>query len=69
MFVNLAKKKKEKIVGKDSEKNEAVLDFAYEIYKNISISNKLFRLVPSIENDQKAELATKIVEAMFFIFV
>lgn len=48
MFLNLAKKKKEKIVGKDNEKNEAVLDFAYEIYKNISISNKLYRLVPNL---------------------
>lgn len=48
MFINLAKKKKEKIVNKDLEKNEAVMDFAYEIYKNISISNKLFRLVSNI---------------------
>ena len=38
MFINLSKKK---IIGKDHIKNEAVLDFAYEIYKNIALHFKI----------------------------
>lgn len=44
-LIELTKSRKEKGQDKENQKNEAALDLAYEIYKDIEISNKLYRLM------------------------
>lgn len=45
ILINLAKKVKEKIPIKESEKNELILNYVYDVYKDICLMNKLFKMV------------------------